>query len=164
MLKTVVLLNIFVETLIEKKKKFRILGSIECKNLLQRTVKIKGWLCFIRCRILLHLLKHTLIGTSSIVYYILVYYSSCKALLNWCFSQTCVMEPNKSLHVSLCETVACGWKLIPDSWSVSQQSSTSDPHHTWPTSIIVFNYIISFPVLHGIVVNSLSKNVRYSFV
>lgn len=39
-----------------------------------------------------------------------------------------VLRDIKLLHVSLCETAACGWKLTPDSWSVSRQSRTSDPY------------------------------------
>lgn len=49
-----------------------------------------------------------------------------------------VLRAIKQLHVSLCETAACGWKLTPDSWSVSQQSRTSDPH-TFINTVCVYD-------------------------
>lgn len=49
-----------------------------------------------------------------------------------------VLRAIKLLHVSLCETAACGWKLTPDSWSVSQQSRTSDPH-TFINTVCVYD-------------------------
>lgn len=49
-----------------------------------------------------------------------------------------VLRAIKLLHVSPCETATCGWKLTPDSWSVSQQSRTSDPH-TFINTVCVYD-------------------------